>query len=67
MSSSFIVPTQSEEKLDVYCCRLFVVIDLVSVTPLGLRVIRGLTGAKFRIVRMRGQRRNVDLHPDMKG
>jgi uncharacterized protein YecE (DUF72 family) len=34
---------------------------------LGLRVIHGLTGAIFRIIGMRSQRRNGDLHPYMKG
>ena len=32
-----------------------------------LRMIHGLTGAIFRIIGMRSQRRNGDLHPDMKG
>ena len=44
-----------------------VVFRVPTQTPLGLRLIHGLTGAIFRIIGMRSQRRNGDLHPDMKG
>jgi hypothetical protein len=43
------------------------VLRLPIQTPLGLRVIHGLTGAIFRIIGMGSQWRNGDIHPDMKG
>jgi len=53
--------------MSTICRNWFVVIGLVSVMPLGLWMFHGLTGVRFRIIGMWTQRRNVDLHPDMKG